>query len=138
MPSSHPDAPTEAIANVIRALAPILEYPITKVTKVTKREIFFYEGEAEPVLQDKQKSALTKKGRIVFFSAISRRRANSAKSPKTALMVPPNCRNISLIFAKLKQGAQAVTVQPACAAKAKRANRLTQRNTRANTMRNTR
>ena len=40
-----PDASFEAIAAVVRALAPLLAYPITKVRKVTKREIFFCEPE---------------------------------------------------------------------------------------------
>ena len=38
----NPGASLEAIAEVIRALAPVLAYPITKVRKVTKREIIFY------------------------------------------------------------------------------------------------
>ena len=38
-----PDASPEAIASVIRSLAPLLIYPITKVRKMVKREIFFYE-----------------------------------------------------------------------------------------------
>ena len=37
----RPDASNEAIAAIIRALAPVLAYPITKVRKVTKRTIFF-------------------------------------------------------------------------------------------------
>jgi len=36
----RPDVTPEAIRDIIRALAPLLEYPITKVTKVTKRVIF--------------------------------------------------------------------------------------------------
>ena len=42
----RPDAPDEAIAEILRALAPILLYPITKVRKVTKRTIFFNENAA--------------------------------------------------------------------------------------------
>ena len=37
----RPDVSWEAIVRIIRALAPLLEFPITKVTKVTKREMFF-------------------------------------------------------------------------------------------------
>ena len=47
----NPDAPLEAIADVIRALAPLLAYPITKVRKVIKREIIFYEEAAMSVPQ---------------------------------------------------------------------------------------
>ena len=36
----RPDVSMETIRDIIRALAPLLKYPITKVTKVTKREIF--------------------------------------------------------------------------------------------------
>ena len=35
------DAPNEAIEAIVRALASVLAYPITKVRKVTKRTIFF-------------------------------------------------------------------------------------------------
>ena len=45
----NPDASPEAIAAVVRALAPVLAYPITKVRKVTKREIFFFEEAVLPV-----------------------------------------------------------------------------------------
>ena len=44
-----PDAPLEPIEAVVRALAPILAYPITKVRKVVKRRIFFYEEAILPV-----------------------------------------------------------------------------------------
>ncbi|MCL2009108.1 MAG: hypothetical protein FWG71_01000 [Synergistaceae bacterium] len=44
----NPDASFESIDAVIIALAPLLAYPITKVRKVTKREIFFYEEAALP------------------------------------------------------------------------------------------
>ena len=47
-----PNASTKGIAAVIRALAPALAYPITKVTKVTKREIIFYEDAVMPIPQD--------------------------------------------------------------------------------------
>jgi len=40
-----PDVSPEAIRDIIRALAPLLEYPITKVTKVIKRVIFSAEEE---------------------------------------------------------------------------------------------
>jgi len=41
----RPDISTETIRDIIRALAPLLEYPITKVTKVIKRVIFSAEEE---------------------------------------------------------------------------------------------
>ena len=41
----RPDISPEAIRDIIRALAPLLEYPITKVTKVIKRVIFSAEEE---------------------------------------------------------------------------------------------
>ena len=47
-----PDAPLEAIASLARALAPVLAYPITKVRKVVKREIFFYEDAVMPIPLD--------------------------------------------------------------------------------------
>ena len=52
MKGIDPNASLDAIAAIIRALAPVLAYPITKVRKVTKREIFFYEEAAMPVPQD--------------------------------------------------------------------------------------
>jgi len=42
----RPDVSTETIRDIIRALAPLLEYPITKVTKVIKRVIFSAEEES--------------------------------------------------------------------------------------------
>ena len=41
MKGIRPDASDEAIGAILRALAPLLIYPITKVRKVTKRTIFF-------------------------------------------------------------------------------------------------
>ena len=43
MKGVRPDAPDEAIAAVVRALAPVLAYPVTKVRKVVKRTIVFDE-----------------------------------------------------------------------------------------------
>ena len=39
----RPDASWEAIESILRALQPVLAYPITKVEKVTSRKIIFYE-----------------------------------------------------------------------------------------------
>ena len=36
----RPEASLETVARIIRALIPVLEHPITKVRKVTKREVF--------------------------------------------------------------------------------------------------
>ena len=44
----RPDASWKAIDNIIKALEPVLAYPITKVEKVTSRKIIFYE-DAVPV-----------------------------------------------------------------------------------------
>jgi len=46
MKGIRPDAPDEAIAAILRALAPLLIYPITQVRKVTKRAIFFKDDAA--------------------------------------------------------------------------------------------
>ena len=46
MKGIHPDATDEAIAAVVRALAPVLAYPIIKVRKVVKRTIIFDEWKA--------------------------------------------------------------------------------------------
>ena len=46
MTNISPDASPEAIAAVVRALAPVLAYPITKVRKVVKRTIIFDEWKA--------------------------------------------------------------------------------------------
>ena len=43
----RPDVTPETIRGIIRALAPLLEYPITKVTKVIKRVIFSAEEERD-------------------------------------------------------------------------------------------
>ena len=51
MKGINPDASFESITAVILALVPLLAYPITKVRKVTKREIFFYEEAVMPVPQ---------------------------------------------------------------------------------------
>ena len=46
MKGIRPDASDEAIAVILRALAPLLVYPIVKVRKVTKRTIFFNDNAA--------------------------------------------------------------------------------------------
>ena len=48
MKGINPDASWEAIMEIIRALAPVLEYPIVEVQKVTSRKIIFYEDEESP------------------------------------------------------------------------------------------
>ena len=42
----NPNASWDGIMKVIRALAPVLEFPIVDVQKVTSRKIFFYEDAA--------------------------------------------------------------------------------------------
>jgi len=46
MKGIRPDAPDEAIGAILRALAPLLVYPIIKARKVTKRTIFFINNAA--------------------------------------------------------------------------------------------
>jgi len=46
MKNINPNASWEAIMKIINALAPVLEYPITDIQKVTSRKIFFYEDAA--------------------------------------------------------------------------------------------
>ena len=52
MKNINPNASWDGIMKVIRALAPLLEFPIVDVQKVTSRKIFFYEDTelSEPVL----------------------------------------------------------------------------------------
>ena len=49
MKGIRPDAPDEAIAAIVRALAPVLVFPITKVRKVVKRTIVFDDWRASAV-----------------------------------------------------------------------------------------
>ena len=53
MKGIRPDARDEAIAAVVRALAPVLAYPITKVRKIIKRVIVFddWAAPAAPAVQ---------------------------------------------------------------------------------------
>ena len=70
-----PDAPVESIAAVVRAIAPVLAYPITKVRKVTKKVtlILLYEEAALPVPRDSQDNAgpVSYAGRIIPFPGLS-------------------------------------------------------------------
>ena len=62
----RPDVSSETIRDIIRALAPLLEYPITKVTKVTKRVIFSIEDErAERTAPDAAPRAAVPAPRVV-------------------------------------------------------------------------
>ena len=60
----NPDASPESIAAVVRALAPVLAYPITKVRKVVKRRVIIYE---EGVVPWDDAEPVTYAGRIVPF-----------------------------------------------------------------------
>ena len=51
-----PDVSMEAIRGIIRSLAPVLAYPITKVTKVTKT-VLFSEEDAEVAIPAQQADA---------------------------------------------------------------------------------
>jgi len=52
MKNINPNASWEGIMAVIRALAPVLEFPIVDVQKVTSRKIIFYEDAALPTPQE--------------------------------------------------------------------------------------
>ena len=96
MKGIDPDAPLESIAAVIRALAPVLAYPITKVRKVTKRVILIYEEAALPVPHDNQYNAepVMNAGRIIPFPispAVERpasRQALSDVPSRNAVILP--------------------------------------------------
>ena len=102
----RPDVSPEAIRKIIRALAPVLKYPITKVTKVVKMVLFSAEEEqaaegrvtraaipshqvdaapvsAEPVLAE----PIQESGRIIpfpIFPTISSRKDESSRKTKNA------------------------------------------------------
>ena len=48
----RPDASWEGIKGIIRALSPVLAFPITKVTKVTKKVLFSAEEERDVARRD--------------------------------------------------------------------------------------
>jgi len=52
MKNINPNASWEGIMAVIRALAPVLKFPIVDVQKVTSRKIIFYEDAVLPVPQE--------------------------------------------------------------------------------------
>ena len=58
-----PDASPEAIAAVVRALAPVLAYPITKVRKIVKRVIVIFEEGVRP--DEKDAARVFEKGRVI-------------------------------------------------------------------------
>ena len=91
-----PDASLEAIANLARALAPVLAYPITKVRKVVKREIFFYVDAAMPIPLE---SAEPKAQKIIPFPVPERPAAYgftacSVKLPFLSLSEEPSSRRL--------------------------------------------
>jgi hypothetical protein len=64
----NPNASDEAIACVVRALARVLAHPITKVRKVTKRTIFFYEDAVLPLpMENAEPVAAATSRRIIPF-----------------------------------------------------------------------
>ena len=92
MKGVSPDAPLESIAAVVRALAPLLAYPITKVRKVVKRRIIIYEKGVVP-WDDQGNQKVEKKiepvpetPRIITFSVPARhceRRRRTATGLRT-------------------------------------------------------
>ena len=73
MKGVDPDASPEAIAAVVRALAPVLVYPITKVRKIVKRVILIFEEGGMPAEQSDQSSQKKADGgfrsrRVIPFS----------------------------------------------------------------------
>ena len=81
----NPDAPFEAIADVIRALAAVLAYPITKVRKVTKREIIFYEEAVMPIPLDNAVS-VPEASRIIPFPVIPATKRIAARKAPTGCL----------------------------------------------------
>ena len=63
----NPDAPPESIAAVVRALAPVLAYPITKVRKVVKRRIIIYEEGVVPWADKENAEPVLNAGRVIPF-----------------------------------------------------------------------
>ena len=63
----RPDVSMEAIMVIIRALAPVLEYPITKVTKVTKIVLFSSEDAAVAPAPQVAAEPVYPAGRIIPF-----------------------------------------------------------------------
>ena len=88
MKGINPDAPFEAIEAVVIALAPLLAHPITKVRKVTKREIFFYKEAAMPVPGDDADT-----WRVIPFAPI----LDSAVLPYPSLLAEPPLMQMGFI-----------------------------------------
>ena len=72
-------------ANVIRALAPVLACPITKVRKVWKREIIFYE---EAVMPAPLESAEHEERKIIPFPVQERLPAQVAATDGDGVILP--------------------------------------------------
>ena len=68
----RPDASLIAIANVIRALAPLLAYPITEVRRILKREIFFVKEQDLPDEEPALPAPLQKSILIRAFDTVDR------------------------------------------------------------------
>ena len=103
MRNINPDASLEAIGAVIRALAPVLAYPITKVRKVTKREIFFYEDAVMPVPQDNVAS-IPEARRVIPFPVPMRLTARKASSMMPPLRIGPPSKQAHFILERAPPG----------------------------------
>ena len=101
MRNINPNASWEGIMAVIRALAPVLEFPIVDVQKITSRKIIFYEDAVLPVPQGiaKLEPADMESRKIILFPIPFRQPAASTcatlesyrnvdNAPKTAKILP--------------------------------------------------
>jgi len=96
----EPNAPLEAIADVVRALAPVLAYPVTKVRKIIKREIIFYEEAVMPIPQE---NSVEETPRIIISPVPGRTAAGEAagrgKRFRYAAILP-SCSHFTAHYAK--------------------------------------
>ena len=87
MKGINPDASPEAIAAVIRALAPVLAYPITKVRKITKKVKLIYEEKQE----DAEPETRRTRARVISFP-VHRRSARRRKALTGGAVLPFSAR----------------------------------------------
>jgi len=115
MKGISPDASWEGIMKVIRALAPVLEFPIADVKKVTKRKIIFYEDAVLSVPQEITElvPADMENRKIIPFPVTFRQPAvsnyailescrNVDNAPKTAKILPPPSAAVKLLSKQME------------------------------------
>ena len=83
-----PNASFVAIAAVIRALTPVLAFPITKVRKVTKREIIFYEEAVLPIPEESVEPEVRKTMPFSVPERLAARKAGSSRYARTCRLPP--------------------------------------------------